>query len=393
MRVLFYMHTAQFALSMSLLRELSQLAEVHVLLEVSPAAWRIESFDLGHQAVPEGIVRADPLIGSFFPPGVRAYWQGLASFNLVVHHARQSVRPQSWRVSHAVARSIHRLEPQVIHFDEGSRRMLLTLLELGRRPVVLTIHDPENHSGERHWRAELDRFFFLKRSSRVLLYNQALMHSFASHYSVPLKHIRATQLGVHHIFREWMVGPVPHAGQTVLFYGRLSAYKGLEVLYAAATDVAERVPGVRFVVAGRPAGDYELPTAPLLAHGAQVEVIREYIPNTRLAQLLASASVIVCPYIDATQSGVVLTAFAFEKPVVATRVGGLPEYITDGETGLLVAPRDSAALADALVQVLTNATLQERLRTGVSRLGRGGRLDWASAARATLEVYREVASA
>src|SRR5437867_1961276 len=113
MRVVFYLHTAQFALSMSLLRELSQLAEVHVLLEVSPAAWQLESFELQKQALPAGIVSADPVLAAFFPDGVRAYWHGLASFNLVVHHARQSLSPETWRISHHVAAFVRRLRPDV----------------------------------------------------------------------------------------------------------------------------------------------------------------------------------------------------------------------------------------------------------------------------------------
>jgi glycosyltransferase involved in cell wall biosynthesis len=282
---------------------------------------------------------------------------------------------------------MRRQNPDVIHFDDVSRRMLLALPELGRRPVVLTIHDPEIHSGERSWRAELDRRIMLRRAARVLLYNNALRPAFARRYRVPLERIHPTHLGVHHIFREWAVGPLQHVGRSVLFYGRLSPYKGLEVLYEAAPLVAERVPGVRFVVAGRPVRGYQLPPAPRLPNGGQVEVIADYISNARLAELLQSTRVVACPYVDATQSGVALTGLAFEKPVVATRVGGIPEYIEHGQTGLLVPPRDAAALADALVALLTDAALDERLRAAIARLGRAGRLDWADAARATLAMY------
>jgi glycosyltransferase involved in cell wall biosynthesis len=375
---------------MSLLRELSRLAEVHVLLEVSPSAWQLESFELRQQNLPAGIVPADPVLADFFPAGVRAYWSGLASFNLVVHHTPKSLRPESFRISHDVVRFIRRLRPDVIHFDEGSRRMLLALLELGRTPVVLTIHDPDIHSGERHWRSGLDRYFFVRRAARIVLYNQTSRASFARRYSLRPEHIHTMQLGVHHIFREWAVGPVQHSGGTILFYGRLSAYKGLDVLYQAAPLVAEHVPDSRFVVAGRPVAGYQLPSPPVLPNGGQVEVMSDYISNTRLVQLVSSARVVVCPYIDATQSGVVLTAFAFEKPVVATRVGGLPEYIQDGQTGLLVPPGDYSALARALIDLLTTPALEDRLRREVARLGQRDRLDWASAARATRVVYDEV---
>jgi glycosyltransferase involved in cell wall biosynthesis len=331
-------------------------------------------------------------LARFFPEGVRAYWQELASFHLVVHHSRQSFRLSSLAVAHAAAKFINRLDPAVIHFDEGSRRMLLSLVELRGRPMVMTIHDPELHSGERRWRSDVYRRIFLSRASRVILYNRTFQTAFADRYGFPAHQIHTTRLGVHHIFREWSVGPVPHGGRTVLFYGRLSRYKGLETLYAAAPLVAERVPGVRFIVAGRPVAGYQPPPLPTLANGGRLELVDRYLGNREMADLLTRAHVVVCPYLDATQSGVVLTAFAFEKPLVATNVGGLPEYIDHGNTGLLVPPRNPTALAEALVQVLTNDDLVEHLRAGIARLGRDRLLDWSSTARDVREVYEDALS-
>jgi glycosyltransferase involved in cell wall biosynthesis len=120
--------------------------------------------------------------------------------------------------------------------------------------------------------------------------------------------------------------------------------------------------------------------------------VDRYLGNREMADLLTRAHVVVCPYLDATQSGVVLTAFAFEKPLVATNVGGLPEYIDHGNTGLLVPPRNPTALAEALVQVLTNDDLVEHLRAGIARLGRDRLLDWSSTARDVREVYEDALS-
>ena len=70
-----------------------------------------------------------------------------------------------------------------------------------------------------------------------------------------------------------------------------------------------------------------------------------YVSNDQTASLFERAQVAVCPYVNATQSGVVLTAFAFGCPVVATDAGGLPEYVTDGVSGSVVPAGDDAALA------------------------------------------------
>ena len=172
----------------------------------------------------------------------------------------------------------------------------------------------------------------------------------------------------------------------VLFFGRLSAYKGLEILYKAAPQVAEHIAAVHFVVAGRPVGGYQVPEPPKLPNGGRVEVIGEYISNARLAELFQQTAVVVCPYIEATQSAVVLTAFAFNRPVIATRVGGLPEYVEDGVTGTLVPPGDALALAEAIIRSLTDKHMQRQLMSGISR-ARAERLGWDSIGEQIMGTY------
>jgi len=184
----------------------------------------------------------------------------------------------------------------------------------------------------------------------------------------------------------WIDSPIQQEDRTVLFFGRLSRYKGLDVLYRAIPRVAEAIPNVYFIVAGQPSFGYRPPTPPAIPNGGRIEVLADHIGNARLAALFQLATIVVCPYRDATQSGVVLTSYAFGRPVVATRVGGLPEYVNDGETGLLVPPNDSKALAASLVKVLEDPALQTHLKEGVAAVERSG-LNWKRTAADTLRVY------
>ena len=74
------------------------------------------------------------------------------------------------------------------------------------------------------------------------------------------------------------------------------------------------------------------------------------MPNEELGLYFSAADVVVLPYVDATQSGVTQLAYGFEKPVITTSVGGIPEVVKDGETGLVVPPEDSQALGEAIVR-------------------------------------------
>ena len=383
-RVVYYTRPSFLDSALGLVRALSRQVELHLLVELAPEGWQNSLFDLAPVALPAGLVPADSVLRGSFPAGVHACWQEAASFHLAVHNCRRSIHPATWSVNRQVLRFVHSLEPDLLHLDDVTLRLLPW--GLGRIPLVVSVHDPEPHTGEGGWRDDLARRLTFRHAQRFILHNQALQERFWRTYRLPRERVDAIPLGVYDVYREWIGRPVRANSRTVLFFGRLSPYKGLEALCQAAPLVAREVPGARFIIAGRPQPGYRLPRLPGLPNGGRFEVICYYIPNRGLAVLFQRASVGACPYASATQSGVVLTAYAFGKPVVASAVGGLPEYVSEGRTGLLVPSQDAGALAAALVRTLTDQRLQWRLRMGVAR-ARHGRLSWGSIARHTAEAY------
>jgi glycosyltransferase involved in cell wall biosynthesis len=176
----------------------------------------------------------------------------------------------------------------------------------------------------------------------------------------------------------------------VLFFGRIWPYKGLEYLIQAEPEVASRVPHARFLIAGR--GESLDRYRRLMVHPERFVAIDDFVSDRQRAELFRRASVVALPYVEASQSGVVPLAYTFEKPVVATSVGGLPEMIEDGVTGFIVPPRDASALAAALVRLLRDPILRRRFgSSGRQKLER----EWSEAAVAarTLDVYRKAIAA
>ena len=86
-------------------------------------------------------------------------------------------------------------------------------------------------------------------------------------------------------------------------------------------------------------------------------VHNRWISDEERAAAFQQTRVVVLPYVEATQSGVVPIAYANSKPVVATRTGGLPDVVDDGKTGILVEPRDEVALANAVIKLLKDTKL------------------------------------
>ncbi|MCS6951157.1 MAG: glycosyltransferase, partial [bacterium] len=172
---------------------------------------------------------------------------------------------------------------------------------------------------------------------------------------------------------------------TVLFFGRINAYKGLGVLLEAWSRVSCQCPQARLVIAGR---GYDLPRyRERILQDPQCELIDRFIPSEEVASLFAHASVVVLPYVEATQSAVLATALAFGKPAIVTSVGSLPEMVEDGVTGLVVPPRDVDALAEALVTLLTDAPLRQRMAEATLQLGKT-RFGWEQLAQQTEAVYQ-----
>jgi D-inositol-3-phosphate glycosyltransferase len=156
----------------------------------------------------------------------------------------------------------------------------------------------------------------------------------------------------------------------LLFFGYVRPYKGLGLLLEAVAAASRALPDLLLLVAGEFYED-ERPyreAVDRLGLGDRVRFYPEYIPNEQVRLFFSAADLVVLPYLEATQSGVGLIAMQLERPVLATAVGGLPEFVRDGETGLLVPPRDPKAMAEAIVRFFRSPQEGERMRAAIGLL-------------------------
>ncbi len=160
----------------------------------------------------------------------------------------------------------------------------------------------------------------------------------------------------------------------VLFFGLIRPYKGLAYLIRALPAVLREV-DCMLLVAGEFYEDQSKYSALVEENGvaAQVRFEDKYIANEDVASYFCAADVVVLPYVEASQSGIVPLAYAFHTPVISTRVGGLPEAVEDGRTGFLVAPRDPAELARVIVAYYQGGH-EQRFRDEIRR--QASRFDW-----------------
>lgn len=145
--------------------------------------------------------------------------------------------------------------------------------------------------------------------------------------------------------------PLPEGDETrLLFFGFVRHYKGVDVAIDALAELARKGIRCRLTVAGElwdPIDTWDQMIAERGLTG-QVELRPRYVPDAEVSAMLAEHHAVVLPYRSASQSGIVPVALAAGRPVVATRVGGLEEIVTDGVNGTLAEPGDPASLADAI---------------------------------------------
>ena len=120
----------------------------------------------------------------------------------------------------------------------------------------------------------------------------------------------------------------------ILFFGQLSYYKGIDLLLEAIPKVLAHYPDEHFIIAGKSNG-FILDRKLLDQYPQHITFIDNYLSIEQLSHLIHGAKFVVCPYREATQSGVLMTAFAMGKTVLATNMGAFPEYISDGINGML----------------------------------------------------------
>jgi len=187
-------------------------------------------------------------------------------------------------------------------------------------------------------------------------------------------------------FFERFASEAPIDPPTVLFIGRIASYKGLEYFLRSVPRIAMKFPTTRFRIVG--AGDIR-PYRALLRDLPDLEVENTHVTMAQVAREIGRAAVVVAPYVEASQSGIVIAAQSLGRPVVVSDVGGLPDDIIPGETGLLVSPRDPQAIAEAVISVLEDRTLREKMGRRARQWMATSR-SWKNVARDTVALYEAI---
>ena len=291
----------------------------------------------------------------------------------------------------AMMRIIREVQPDVLHVQETNDFWYdLTLLLNKMPPLVTTIHDLFRHPGDRDLipGSEYTRRIAFYRSQQIIVHAQLLKNGLTQHFRVPQERVNVLPHGeLGSLYQRWADGKsLAREPYTLLFFGRIWPYKGLKYLVEAMPLIAERIPEVRLIIAGR--GENISQYFSNDHDEKRYEILNGFIPTEAVAGLFQRSAATVLPYVESSQSGVAAIAFATGTPVIASNVGGLGEMIRDGKDGLLVPPCDVQALADAVIRLLSDRDLQRQMQAAQFARCQED-LNWSNIAAQTIEVYRK----
>ncbi len=273
--------------------------------------------------------------------------------------------------------------------------VVLALARLRGKRVILTVHNVKPHEGGR-LRAWLHRCV-LPLAHVVIVHSEANRAAMARltrapvcvvpHGSLTLRSDLAGYVRDQRAAARGRLG-LPADAEVVLLFGHLRPYKGLDVLLDAFCGVRARRPHARLLVVGQDWGTAGAAEAHIAALGlADAVTLRlGFASDNRLADALAASDVVAFPYTHFDgQSGAASLAIAAGLPLVVSRLGGLPDLVD--EPAVVVEPGSDRDLARALVRVLADDALRERLRAAA--LTRAAALGWDGVAERTVAVYAE----
>lgn len=256
------------------------------------------------------------------------------------------------------------------------------------RKMLLTVHDPFPHTGNDTFIVRLRRKVAFRLIPQFILLNEAQRKDFSDHYHIDPKRVICSRLScctyLHTVEED--VSSIDSNKRYVLFAGKISQYKGLDYLLPAMEQVRQQCPDCRLIVAG--SGKFHFDISPY-AKKDYIDIRNRFIPDNELVALIRHSEFMVCPYTDATQSGVIMSAFAFAKPIIATNVGGLPEMVTDGRHGLIVKEKDSEALAQAIIRLWKSPSLNDSFAKNITDDYIDGERSWKNTARQLYGEYQK----
>jgi glycosyltransferase involved in cell wall biosynthesis len=352
MKVIFYTATCYMDTSVEIINVLKDFVELHVIIEIAQGSKNQTIIDV--EALPDNVDFADPetLLSPTSYSYLKPYIEGTASTKFLVYNNKNAL--SYLNKCYKIYNYVSKIKPDILHLEAMLIRSACLLPALFKvKNIFASIHDPVPHLGENDAKINALKNIFLRHAKLkgIFFYSQFAKEQFEGHYVKNHTAKLVIKMKALSYFKNFRPAPQPPK-KNILFFGRISPYKGIDVLLKAMPAVFKRFPNEHLVIAGRSINNYQVSEQLTSGFADRVTIMNRHISNHELVQLISEAKFVVCPYLEATQSGVLMTSFAINTPVIATAVGAFTEYVDESKNGSLVPANNPEILAAKIIQFL-----------------------------------------
>jgi glycosyltransferase involved in cell wall biosynthesis len=300
-------------------------------------------------------------------------------------------------------------KPKIFHilwnnkFEMFDRTLLTFFYRLLGKKIVLTVHNVNaaRRDSKDTFLNRLTLRIQYRLAHQIFVHTQQMKLELSNGFGVPGARVTVIPFGINNAVRNTSLSRseakqllgIPAAEKTILFFGRITPYKGLEYLIDAFQQVARR-DEYRLIVGGRPENDCQSYWSAI--QESILEDVRlgrillraEHIPDDETEIYFKAADVLVLPYRQIYQSGVLFLGYSFGLPVLAADVGGLKDEIVEGSTGFIFKPEDPVDLAKTIERYFSSDLFLD-LNNRRQKIGNYAkeRHSWDAVGQMTISVY------
>lgn len=366
-RVLYYVHTYFLDSCLETLQSIKHHVDIDLLIEVSPDSRKSTVFELSDTKRYNRLEKLKEILSPELWHRFLPYFEDIASVEVLFFKGKSMLGIDSIMGGIYLGRLIRSRNYDVVHFDTASGRAISSLLFIKNNQLALTIHDPVPHVGEESLILDVVRYFYKKQARSISFYSSYSSGLFKKNNKYVNGRLSQLRLQPYSFIAQFKQTPIAER-RSILFFGQLSYYKGIDLLLQAIPKVLKVYPHEHFLIAGKTNG-FVLDKKLLDEYAHHITFIDDYLSVEQLSQLIHASKFVVCPYREATQSGVLMTAFAMGKTVLATNIGAFQEYISDGINGMLTSP-EPHSIANGIMKMLASnhyLDMEKNIASGYSK--------------------------
>jgi glycosyltransferase involved in cell wall biosynthesis len=294
--------------------------------------------------------------------------------------------PGLYRHFFQLANFIRNKRYDVVHVIGQFPFLLILQLRNAASLRVHTLHESVPHTGKFPWYEKLLLRSLAKMDVQLIFPSATTKRRFLEYTRADATRSHKVFFGVVENLFTYINPNITERKRSALLFGFVNSYKGVDYLAEAVNIIRKKIPDINVTIAGK----WSLPDLKeKLSKEPNFTIIDRSLSNEEMTRLIQESEMIVCPYTSASNSGVIMTAFVFNKPVIASDLDGLAEVIVHKENGMLVKPRDPQSIADAISWLMEHENERQQMKKNIAAFVNSSDFSWDHITRQTVDIYQK----